>query len=132
MKLDKVATENKEAEKDNLKRLINDMCLNYYDLKLILADKDDLENSMIDKLDDYSFMQNKTDDVDKVKYYWAYNLPCALMVNGKATFWFDHIKNIYDMLYKDVLINLRTTLASSFKEVIQILDISQMQDKDER
>ena len=108
------------------------MCLNYYDLKLILADKDDLENSMIDKLDDYSFMQNKTDDVDKVKYYWAYNLPCALMVNRKANFWFSHMKNIYQMLYKDVLINLRTTLASSFKEVIQILDINSMEEKEER
>ena len=42
----------------------------------------DLEDSLMEKLDEYSFMQNKTDDVDKIKYYWAYNMPCAILVNG--------------------------------------------------
>ena len=115
-----------------LKSLISQMCLSYYDLKLIFGDKDDLDSSLMEKLDDYSFMQNKTDDVDKVKYYWAYNLPCALLVNGKSIFWFSHIKNIYEMLYKDVLINLRTTIAASFKDVIEILEIDKMEKKEER
>jgi len=38
----------------------------------------------MNKLDEYSFMQNKTDDVDKIRYYWAYNLPCAVLVCSKA------------------------------------------------
>jgi len=63
-------------------------------------------------------MQNKNDDVDKIKYYWAYHLPCALLINGGLTFWKTHIKQIYEILYKDVLLNLRITLASSFKEII--------------
>jgi hypothetical protein len=52
-------------------------------MKLIFPSKEDgdLEDSLINKLDDYSFMQNKSDDVDKIKYYWAYNMPCAIKVN---------------------------------------------------
>lgn len=50
------------------------------------------------KLDEYSFMQNKPDDVDVegIRYQWAYNLPCALMVNGGQKFWFSHLKSFYD------------------------------------
>lgn len=121
-----------DSEVSQLKSLISQMCIAYYDLKLIFGEKDDLDSSLMEKLDDYSFMQNKTDDVDKVKYYWAYNLPCALLVNGKSIFWFSHIKNIYEMLYKDVLINLRTTIAASFKDVIELLEIDKMEKKEER
>ena len=54
----------------------------YYDMNLILPAKEEtLEDSLLNKIDDYSFMQNKTDDVDKIKYYWAYNMPCAIMVS---------------------------------------------------
>lgn len=127
LKIEQVPDGNKDASVARLKELINQMCLSYYDLKLIFGDKDDLENSLMDKLDDYSFMQNKTDDVDKIKYYWAYNLPCTLLVNGGTIFWLAHMKNIYEMLYKDVLINLRTTIASSFKEIIEILEIDKME-----
>jgi len=45
-------------------------------------EKNDIEDSLMNKLDEYSFMQNKTDDVDKIRYYWAYNMPCAILVNG--------------------------------------------------
>ena len=101
-------------------------------MKMIFGGKDELNSSLMDKLDDYSFMQNKADDVDKVKYYWAYNLPCTLLVNGKSLFWFSHLKNIYDLLYKDVLINLRTTIAASFKDIIDLLEIDKMENKDDR
>lgn len=52
----------------------------------------------MEKLDEYSFMQNggKTEDVDKIKYYWAYNMPCAILVNGGQKFWNSHLKNVYD------------------------------------
>lgn len=132
LKIEQVPDANKDSSVAQIKELINQMCLSYYDLKLIFGEKDDLENGLMDKLDDYSFMQNKTDDVDKVKYYWAYNLPCALLVNGKSVFWFSHMKNIYELLYKDVLINLRTTIAASFKEIIEILEIDKMDKQEER
>ena len=45
-------------------------------------EKENIEDSLMNKLDEYSFMQNKTDDVDKIRYYWAYNMPCAILVNG--------------------------------------------------
>ena len=134
LKIEKVPES--EKKKDSavaaLKEQINLMCLSYYNMKMIYGDKDDLDSSLMDKLDDYSFMQNKADDVDKVKYYWAYNLPCALLVNEKSKFWFSHMKNIYDLLYKDVLINLRTTIAASFKDIIDLLEIEKMEKEEER
>ena len=105
------------------------MCETFYDTKLVYGDKEesqkDLEDSIMNKLDEYSFMQNKTDDVDKIRYYWAYNLPCAVLVCSKAhpAFWKENLKDIYDLLYKDVLLNVRTALAAGFKEIIQLLDI---------
>jgi hypothetical protein len=71
-------------------------------------------------------MQNNSDDNDKVMYHWAYNLPCALLVNGRNKFWFDHIKTIYEMLRKETAMNLRVSLACSFKELISILEIDKM------
>eukprot|EP00350_Pseudokeronopsis_sp_OXSARD2_P005864 CAMPEP_0170567254 /NCGR_PEP_ID=MMETSP0211-20121228/80363_1 /TAXON_ID=311385 /ORGANISM="Pseudokeronopsis sp., Strain OXSARD2" /LENGTH=40 /DNA_ID= /DNA_START= /DNA_END= /DNA_ORIENTATION= len=29
-----------------------------------------------------SFMGNPSDDVDKIKQHWAFNMPCMLLVNG--------------------------------------------------
>ena len=120
-----------------LKQMIDRLCKIYYDMKMVFGSKageSDLDSSlMLDKLDEYSFMQNtKSDDVDKVKYHWAFNLPCALLVNGKSKFWFAHAKSIYELLYKDILLNLRTTISASFKEVIEILEIDKMEDVEER
>mgnify|MGYP006893258641 CR=1 FL=1 len=109
------------------------MCLTFYDDKLIFdgdAEKELLEESLINKLDDYSFTQNKADDIDKVRYYWAYNMPCAVLVNQGTTFWDDHLKPKYDLLYKDILLNVRTALAAGFKEIIGLLNIEKME-KDE-
>ena len=101
----------------------------YYDMKLIFPEAEgELEDSL--KLDEYSFMQNKSDDVDKIKYYWAYNMPCAIMVNP-ALFWKSHLRNVYELLYKDILINIRTTMSSSFKEIIELVQIEKME-KDDR
>ena len=110
------------------------MCITYYDTRMIYGGKDekDLEDSLLNKLDDYSFMQNKIDDVDKIKYYWAYNLPCAILCNGRSKFWFSHLKGIYDILYKDILINVRTAMSAGFKEIIELLDIDKMEKAEDR
>ena len=68
--------------------------------------------------------------MDKIKYYWAYNMPCAIMVNP-APFWKSHLRNVYELLYKDILINIRTTMSSSFKEIIELVQIEKME-KDDR
>lgn len=99
---------------------------------LTVKEDSDFEDSLMNKLDDYSFMQNKTDDVDKIKYYWAYNMPCAIMVNGGQKFWFSHLKSVYEVLYKDILINTRTTMSAGFKEVIELLDIDKMEKAEDR
>jgi hypothetical protein len=94
-------------------------------------EKSDLEDSLMKKLDEYSFMQNKTDDIDKIRYYWAYHMPCALLVNGKQKIWFSHLKMIYEMLYKDKDKNVRTTMSAGFKEIINLLDIELMESAEE-
>lgn len=139
-KTDKTNEVEKEKEKptpenkEKLEDIINKTCLIFYDMKMILTVKEDsdFEDSLMNKLDDYSFMQNKTDDVDKIKYYWAYNMPCAIMVNGGQKFWFSHLKSVYEVLYKDILINTRTTMSAGFKEVIELLDIDKMEKAEDR
>ena len=66
------------------------------------------------------------------RYYWAYNIPCALLVNGKSKYWFSSLKNVYEILYKDILINLRTSISASFKEIIEILEINKMEKVEDR
>jgi len=62
--------------------------------------------------------------VDKVKYSWAFFLGCALFVNGGESFWQSKIKTIYEKLYKDILLTVRKTLASSLTEVAKLIDMS--------
>jgi len=46
-------------------------------------------------------------------------MPCAVLVNkDDPKFWTTHLKPIYELLYKDILINVRTALAAGFKEII--------------
>jgi hypothetical protein len=124
----KITDDLESNTKEELRSLITKACMIYYDMKLIFPEAGgDLEDSL--KLDEYSFMQNKSDDVDKIKYYWAYNMPCALMVNDPK-FWKSHLRNVYELLYKDILINIRTTMSSSFKEVIELVKIEQMEKED--
>jgi hypothetical protein len=116
--------------------LVKETCETYYDTKLIfgnIEDKDLLEDSLMNKLEEYSFAQNKSDDLDKVRYYWAYNLPCTLLVTGSnLDFWNSTLKNIYDMLHKDVLLNVRTAMAAGFKEVIRLIEFSNLKDEQDK
>ena len=114
--------------------MINSVCLTYYDTKVLIGDMDssDLEGSLMEKLEEYLLLQNKNDSGDKVKYYWAYNLPCALLVNGGQKFWFSHLKDIYTMLNKDSLINVRTAMSAGFKEIIDLLNVQTMEKEEER
>ena len=46
-----------------------------------------------------SFMVNE-DSTDKLKEMWAFNLPCALLVNTKD-YW-PKLKPIYEEIYRDL------------------------------
>lgn len=39
---------------------------------------------------------------------------------------------MYEILYKDILINLRTSISASFKEIIEILEINKMEKVEDR
>jgi hypothetical protein len=121
---------------EQIQELVNKTCMIFYDTKMIFGNPkegdSEFESSLMEKLEECSFMQNKSDDVDKVKYYWAYNMPCAILVNGGQAFWFAHLKSIYEILYKDMLINVRTAMSSGFKEIIELLDIDKMEKEEDR
>lgn len=111
------------------------MCETYYDMKLIFGsiEEKDLEDSFMNKLEEYSFAQNKSDDLDKVRYYWAYNLPCAIQVlDSNVNFWNTHLRNVYDMLYKDILLTVRTSMAAGFKEIIKMINFDLLEKESDK
>ena len=63
------------------------------------------------------------DEMDRVKEMWAFNLPCLLMVNGGKAYWTAKVKPIYQELYKDILLNVRKSLAASLIEVAKLIDL---------
>ena len=61
----KITDDLESNTKEELQSLITKACMIYYDMKLIFPEAEgELEDSL--KLDEYSFMQNKSDDVDKI------------------------------------------------------------------
>jgi hypothetical protein len=70
-----------------------------------------------------SFTANQTDDIDKVKYYWAYFMPCALLLNGGNSYWESRLREIFTRLYKDVLLNVRKSLAAGMFEIMKLVDM---------
>jgi hypothetical protein len=70
-----------------------------------------------------SFTANQNDDIDKVKYYWAYFMPCALLLNGGNSYWELRLREIFTRLYKDVLLNVRKSLAAGMFEIMKLVDM---------
>jgi predicted transcriptional regulator len=64
-----------------------------------------------------SFMVNE-DSTDKLKEMWAFNLPCALLVNS-SDYW-SRIKPIYEEIYRDLQTSIKRSLAASLIEVGKI------------
>jgi hypothetical protein len=76
-----------------------------------------------------SFASNNTDDIDKVKYQWAYYLPCALALNGGQAFWEKRGMQVFKRLYKDLLISVRKSLAASLTDVIKLVDMRNVENQ---
>ena len=68
-------------------------------------------------------MGTANDDIDKIKYNWAYFMPCVLLINNAQAFWPIKLKAIYEKLYKDILITTRKTLAASLLEIVKLIDM---------
>lgn len=104
----------------------------FYDTSLLGKDemKDlDIEESLMEKVDEFA---GKNEDVEKVKNQWAYNLPCALLVNGGQKYWLAHLKPIYKILLKDTPTEAKTALSAGFKELINLVSIEKLESKEER
>ena len=70
-----------------------------------------------------SFMNNSMDDLDKIKEMWAFNLPCLLLVNGGRPYWLLKLRNVYINFYKDILINVRKSLAAGLVDLAKLIEI---------
>ena len=65
------------------------------------------------------------DEHDKLKEMWAFNLPCMLLVNNGRQFWTETARDIYKVLYKDVLIKIRVSLAASLIEIAKLINLKE-------
>jgi hypothetical protein len=64
-----------------------------------------------------SFMANE-DSTDKLREMWAFNLPCALLVNSPS-YW-PKLKPVYTEIFKDLQLSVKRSLAASLIEVCKI------------
>ena len=78
-----------------------------------------------------SMSSNAQDEIDKIKECWAFNFPCVLLVNGGKAYWTRVAKNVYKVLYKDILINVRKSLAASFIEVCRLIGLKEDLDEND-
>ena len=76
-----------------------------------------------------SFAPNQNDDVDKIKYYWSFFMPCAILLNGGQPYWYFKVKPVFLKLHKDILLNVRKSLAASLFEVMKLVDMDSKEDQ---
>ena len=115
------------AKKKELNSKIAEVCDDFLDASRIAGKK--LEEESVD-LDDpvktakLMLSSGKQDEVDRVKEMWAFNLPCILMVNGGKQYWKTRVRDVYKILYKDILLNVRKSLAASLIEVAKLINLN--------
>jgi len=63
-----------------------------------------------------------TDDVDKLKFQWAFNMPAVLLVQGPS-YWDNSLKQVHTYLQGDLQISVRKTLAAGLKEIIGLIEV---------
>ena len=78
-----------------------------------------------------SMSSNAQDEIDKIKECWAFNFPCLLLVNGGKSYWSQTAKAVYTVLQKDVLINVRKSLAASLVEVCRLISLNEDLDEND-
>lgn len=79
----------------------------------------------------FGMSSNSQDEIDKIKECWAFNFPCVLLVNGGKTYWTQKAKAVYTVLYKDVLLSVRRSLAASLVEVARLIGFNQDLDEND-
>lgn len=78
-----------------------------------------------------SMSSQAQDEVDKIKECWAFNFPCVLLVNGGKPYWTRVAKAVYAILTKDILINVRKSLAASLIEICKLIDLREDLDEND-
>lgn len=85
----KVEASTKVSEQMAVRELISQCFDTFYDSKFITGSDEDQQYIC------QSFMNNQNDDVDKVKFSWAFFLSCALFINGGQGYWETKAKGVY-------------------------------------
>lgn len=70
------------------------------------------------------------EDVDTIKHMWAFNMPCALLINGGREYWQQTICQIYKLLYKEESLSVKTSLAAGLIEVANLIDLQDEEQPD--
>ena len=110
--------------KQVLRDKIREVSLVFFNLQLVsghLGASVDEEFKSEKKL---TLSSNAQDELDKIKECWAFNFPCVLLVNGGKQFWNQKARAVYKVLYKDILINVRRSLAASLVEICRLIGLS--------
>lgn len=71
------------------------------------------------------------DEADKIKEQWAFNMPCVLLVNGRD-YWVAKLKSVYELIYKDMLISVRKSLAAGLIELARLIDVKTASHEDQK
>ena len=113
----------KESDKTILQKKIRDACDAFYNVNVLSKTGDLDQNVASDKK--ISMSSTALDEHDKMKEMWAFNMPCMLLVNNGRQFWTDTARDVYKMLYKDVLIKIRVSLAASLIEIVKLINLKE-------
>ena len=95
-----------------------------------LGDAVDEESKGLDEKK-ITMSSNTQDEIDKIKECWAFNFPCLLLVNGGKPYWTRVAKKVYTLLYRDILINVRKSLAASLVEVSRLIGLNEDLDEND-
>jgi hypothetical protein len=50
-------------------------------------------------------------------------MPCAILLNGGQPYWYFKVRPVFVKLHKDILLNVRKSLAASLYEVMKLVDM---------
>ena len=89
------------------------------------------EEEKLDSSKKLTMSSNAQDEIDKIKECWAFNFPCVLLVNGGKAYWTRVARAVYQVLYRDILINVRKSLAASLVEICRLIGLKDENDEND-
>lgn len=54
-------------------------------------------------------------------------MPCALLINGGQPYWYFKLKPVFIKLHKDILLNVRKSLAAGLFDIMKLVDMESVE-----